>query len=91
MPIIITLERLQESTDAEVSQKAFTFRQTLTNGNFIVATIIICEVFSNTLPLSAALQGKNVDLAAAIEMTENLVGRLKEMRENAQENFKKTL
>lgn len=50
---------------------------------------MIYEVFSMALPVSTALQGKNVDLASAMGMIGSLSEILNKMRENAQTNFQK--
>lgn len=57
------------------------------SGNFIVAMVIIHEIFSLTHPLSVALLSKQTDLASAIDMTENLNDLLQKMRVDADEKF----
>lgn len=86
-PIFKALVDITEKGNVESSKKAYSFQQTLKCGNFIVSMIVIYEIFSITQPLPIALQAKQVDLASAIEMTENLSTLLKEMRENSENKF----
>lgn len=86
-PIFTALENIQESENAESSKKAFIFQQTLKNGQFIVAMTVVHEIFALAEPLSVALQAKYVDLASAMEMTDNLSLLLKNMRENSETKF----
>lgn len=87
IPIFFALQIFEQSENAEQSKQAFAFLQCIKNANFIVSMIVVHEVFSHAQPVSTALQGKNVDLASAIEMIENLNKILETMRENAQTNF----
>lgn len=88
LPIFNALEVIQEhSSNKESSEKAFRYRETIKSGNFIVAMVVIHELFSVTHPLSVSLQGKNVDLASAIDMTDNLYNVFRTMRDNADEKF----
>lgn len=86
-PIYNALENIYSSGNDESSSKAFMFQQTLKNGGFIVALVIIYEVFSLAEPLSVSLQTKNADLASAVNMADGLNCLLKEMRENAEVKF----
>lgn len=44
--------------------------------------MVVHEIFSITHPLTAALQAKNIDLAGALKMTEQLISELENMRES---------
>ncbi|KAL5237545.1 hypothetical protein ACI65C_004955 [Semiaphis heraclei] len=71
----------------EASKKAFTLQQALKNGNFILAMVVIQEIFSIAHPLSIYLQKVNVDLASAMETANNLSTLIKEMRSNVESKF----
>lgn len=88
LPIFTALENIQESENNETSKKAFIFQQTLKNGSFIVAMVVINEIFAYTEPLSIALQAKYVDLASALDMTDKLSHLLKNIRENSELKFR---
>jgi len=72
VPIVFALEKIQKNGNREASKKAFTIQQTLKNGSFIVAMVVIQEIFSMAHPLSIYLQKINVDLASAMETANNL-------------------
>lgn len=86
--IFIALENIQETGNTESSKSAFMFQKTLKDGKFIVAMIVINEMFALAQPLSVSLQSVQVDLASALEMANNLSSLLKSMRENAELKFR---
>lgn len=86
--IVAALEEIQVTGNSESAQKAFTFEQSLKRGNFIVAMVVIHEIFSFTHPLTVGLQAKYVDLASAMEMADDLCVLLQNMRDNSETKFK---
>lgn len=86
-PIFNALEDIYNTGNDESSKKAFMFQQSIKNGGFIVTMIVINEIFSLAEPLSVSLQAKNIDLAAAVNMADDLNSLLNEMRENAELKF----
>lgn len=86
-PIFKALVDITEYGNLESSKKANAYQQSLQSGNFIVSMIVIYEIFSITHPLSVSLQAKHVDLAGALEMTENLTTLFKDMRKNSEIKF----
>lgn len=89
VPIFITLEKIEESWIGESAQKAATFKEMSKSSNFIISMLVIEELFAYAHPLSVSLQGKQVDLSAAMEMVNILLTLLKKMRENAELEFHK--
>lgn len=87
VPIFFALEKIQMDGNREASKKAFTLQQALKNGNFILAMVVIQEIFSMAHPLSIYLQKVNVDLASAMETANNLSTLIKEMRSNVESKF----
>lgn len=86
-PIYIALIEIEEEGDSKASQKASNLLHSMQNGSFIVAMVVIDEIFSFIQPLSVALQAKDIDLASALEMANNLSELLKKIRETATEKF----
>lgn len=58
------------------------YQQTLRNGEFIVAMVVLNEVFTLAQPLTVYLQTINIDLAGALDMADSLVKLLEDMRVN---------
>jgi hypothetical protein len=56
---------------------------------FISATYLLAKVFSISLPLSKLLQYQNIDLVEAMSLTDNVFNVLKNIRNNASEEFEK--
>lgn len=86
-PIFNALDNIYESGTDESSKKAFMYQQCMKNGGFIVAMIVINEIFSLAEPLSVSLQKVNSDLASAMNMADDLKFLLNEMRENSNVKF----
>lgn len=87
LPIFNALEDIKENGNQKSSEKAFIFHLSMQSGSFIVALVVIQEIFALVHPLSVALQAKSNDLASAIKLTDSLVTLLSEKRENAEEAF----
>lgn len=63
-------------------------QKTVKDGGFIVAMVVISEMFSLTEPFSVLLQAKNLDLASALNMADNLNFLLNELRNNCELKFR---
>lgn len=63
------------------------FEQVFNSGNFIVAVIVIHEIFSVSFSLSVYLQSKNLDLRSAILMVESVIEQLSDIRQNSDTKF----
>lgn len=87
MTIFSALEDIEMTGNRESSKDAFAYQQSLRNGEFIVAMVVINEIFALSNPLTVYLQKTNVDLADAMEMADNLVTLLEEMRVNVVAKF----
>lgn len=88
VPMFFALDKIQEDArDPETAKKAFAFQQVLKSGTFIIAMVVIHEIFSYTQALATYLQSVNVDLAAAVNMADELRSVLQEMRTEAQSHF----
>lgn len=85
--IFASLQEIEEKANDESSKKSFILQQSIKSGAFIVAMVVIREIFSMTQPLSIYLQAKHVDLASAMEMSQNLIELFKKMRLNSAQKF----
>lgn len=88
LPVLHTLEVLQENKNLETSSKATQLLCSMEKSEFIVSLIVCKEIFSLTLPISKALQKVNCDLSQATDNIENDCDVLSSMHENAEEKFK---
>ncbi|KAL4154001.1 hypothetical protein QTP88_001834 [Uroleucon formosanum] len=88
-PIVATLEELQLFVDIETSSKALQLYKCVTTSEFIISMITATTLFSITLPLCKILQSVKCDLSEAVDHVETVLSKVKDMRTNINENFKK--
>lgn len=86
-PIFSALEDIEMTGNRESSKDAYSYQQALRNGEFIVAMVVINEVFAHAKPLTVYLQKTNIDLADAMEMADTLIKLLEDMRVNVMAKF----
>lgn len=87
IPIIHTLEELQEVINNETSQKAHQFLATISKPDFILALNVTEKVFSFTLPLCKYLQKIDCDLTKACDHVQVVIDSLNTLRQNAEVEF----
>lgn len=75
--------------DRESSSGAYQLLCAIKQPEFILATHLLAKVFSISLPLSKLLQMQNIDLIEAMSLADNVSDVLKNIRNNADEDFKK--
>lgn len=86
-PIFSALENIEITGNPESSKTAFSYQQSLKNGEFIVAMVVLNEVFALAQHLTVYLQTINLDLAAAMDMADSLIKLLGDMRVNSMAKF----
>ncbi|XP_060845979.1 zinc finger MYM-type protein 1-like [Rhopalosiphum padi] len=75
--------------DRESSSGAYQLLCAIKQPEFILATHLLAKVFSISLLLSKLLQIKNIDLIEAMSLADNVSDVLKNIKNNADEDFKK--
>lgn len=85
-PIVITLRELSR-TNRTVAHTASTLIAAMEKSSFLIS-LKTCELFfSYTLPLSAYLQSPTHDLASAMKFSDDIIGKLKGIRDNVNPVF----
>lgn len=85
-PIIISLQDIQDTTRS-VSSSASLFLAAVEKSSFIIS-LLVCEHLLNfTLPLSHYLQNPTRDLSSAMNYANDIINKLKHLRNNLIETF----
>ncbi|CAI6362318.1 unnamed protein product [Macrosiphum euphorbiae] len=87
--VIDGLSIISSWPDRESSSGAYQLLCAIKQPEFILATHLLAKVFSISLPLSKLLQMQNIDLIEAMSLADNVSDVLKNIRNNADEDFKK--
>ncbi len=85
--IIPALEEITEWTDVTTASSATQLLNAILACEFNVNLRILNQILSYTLPLSQFLQRSNLDLAAAMQYSEEVTSRLQSLRDNSDANF----
>jgi hypothetical protein len=75
--------------DKDSSSGAYQLLCAIKQPEFISATYLLAKVFSISLPLSKLLQYQNIDLVEAMLLADNFSNVLKNIKNNANEEFEK--
>ena len=86
--VIDALEKISNWPDKNTSSSANQLHFVINNFEFQITIHIISTVFSVSLPLSKLLQTPGFDLSHVINMADNSINVLKEMRKNVKKEFK---
>ncbi|KAL4153397.1 hypothetical protein QTP88_001230 [Uroleucon formosanum] len=86
--VIDALEKISSWPDKNTSSSANQLHFVINNFEFQITIQIISTVFAVSLPLSKLLQTPGFDLSHVINMADNSINVLKEMRKNVEKDFK---
>nr|CAI5858780.1 unnamed protein product [Callosobruchus analis] len=88
-PIITSLQEISLWIDKDSSSGAHMLIGALSQSNFIISLLCLEKLLAFTLPLSKMLQSKNIDLASAMNIVEDVESSVQNLRENADAEFQK--
>nr|CAI5847964.1 unnamed protein product [Callosobruchus analis] len=88
-PIITSLQEISLWRDKDSSSGAHMLIDALSQSNFIISLLCLEKLLAFTLPLSKMLQSKNIDLASAMNIVEDVESSVQNLRENADAEFQK--
>nr|CAI5845780.1 unnamed protein product [Callosobruchus analis] len=88
-PIITSLQEISLWIDKDFSSGAHMLIIALSQSNFIISLLCLEKLLAFTLPLSKMLQSKNIDLASAMNIVEDVESSVQNLRENADAEFQK--
>nr|CAI5844809.1 unnamed protein product [Callosobruchus analis] len=88
-PIITSLQEISLWIDKDSSSGAHMLIIALSQSNFIISLLCLEKLLASTLPLSKMLQSKNIDLASAMNIVEDVESSVQNLRENADAEFQK--
>ncbi|KAL4113754.1 hypothetical protein QTP88_017327 [Uroleucon formosanum] len=86
--VIDALEKISSWPDKNTSPSANQLHFVINNFEFQITIQIISIVFAVSLPLNKLLQTPGFDLSHVINMADNSINVLKEMRKNVEKDFK---
>jgi hypothetical protein len=86
-PLANALEKIEDWNDKESASGAHLLLNSIKSASFVLALFTIEKLYSYTLPLSKMLQMVSLDLVSAIEMAENVVSELENIRKSPEEVF----
>ena len=85
--IIEALEDIEKWNDRDTASKAASLISAIATFQFIIVLYILQDLFSATVPVSAALQTRNLDVPAANELMRNTMKILEGKRAKAESLF----
>ena len=86
-PLVDSLEKIEDLNDKESASGAHLLLNSIKSANFVLSLFTIEKLYSYTLPLSKMLQTMSLDLVSSVEMTENIVSELENIRKSSGEVF----
>jgi len=87
VPIVQTLEVLENSTNREASQKAHQMLALITDFSFVISLKVCSYVMAFTLSLSKVWQSVNLELVSACAHVDDVLETLRDARTNAENEF----
>nr|CAI5843553.1 unnamed protein product [Callosobruchus analis] len=85
----MSLQEISSWIDKDSSSGAHILIDALNQSNFIICLLCLEKLLAFSLPLSKMLQSKNIDLASAINIVEDVESSVQNLRENADAEFQK--
>ena len=86
-PILASLEEIKE-WPGELSQKATSLLNSISNLNFIITLYVLSKFLGITYTLSKQLQSVHLDIVSAINLVKDIIQLLEKDRQNADTEFK---
>lgn len=86
-PLIEALQEISIWPDSSTSSEARSLCNNITNPAFYLNLLIIEKVFSFSLPLCRILQTPDIDLSEAVNLSNNVLAELKNLRQNSDTIF----
>lgn len=86
--IVEALENISSQNDRNTSSQVSNLLCSIKQGEFLLSIHIPAKGFFNQLPLRKKLQEENLDLTEAIELAENVTNVTKQLKTEAEKQFK---